>query len=85
MITNWQTSLCGLVVAIAEIVPKYFPSLAPYAEIVAPLATIMLGLAAKDKNVTGGTIPATPEATVRVESPEVLTKAPINPMPSRRA
>ena len=69
MIANWQTSLCGLVIAVAEIVPKYFPTLEPYAQMLVPLATIMLGLVAKDKNVTGGTVPQTIEAMQRTDDP----------------
>ena len=82
MIANWQTSLCGLIIAIAEIVPKYFPTLEPYAQMVVPFATIALGLVAKDKNVTGGTVAQTKEAEVRVDAPEVITMATI-PLPPR--
>jgi hypothetical protein len=47
-----------------------------------------LGLVAKDDNVTGGTIPQTEEAIVRVEVPEVIKELgePLRaPLPPHRA
>lgn len=83
-VTNWKTALCGFLIATAEMLPQHFPGLQPYTDIAIPLLTVLLGLVAKDGNVTGGTIPQTAEAEVRVAAPEVITEA-TAPLPHPRS
>jgi hypothetical protein len=72
---NWRTTLCGVIAAAAQGVAAKFPQYAVVAEIVSAAAIGALGYFSKDKEVTGGTVPSTPEAAVRVEKPEVIIKA----------
>jgi hypothetical protein len=82
---NWKTTLCGVIAAAAQGVAVKFPEYAVIAEIVSAAAIGALGFCAKDKNVTGGTVPQTDGATVRVELPEVITDAPGRiPIPAKR-
>ena len=72
-ITNWQTTLAGLVAAFAG-VAKVIPALQPYSDLLTEVGLVaagMAGIAAKDKGVTGGTIPATQEAKARSASPPI--------------
>jgi hypothetical protein len=55
---NWQTTLAGIVAALAG-AAKVIPALQPYADILTSVGLVaagIVGVAAKDKNVTGGTI-----------------------------
>ena len=72
---NWKTAVCGIVAAAAQGVAAKFPQYAVICEIVSAAAVGALGFCAKDKDVTGGTIPQTAEAEVRVEVPEIITEA----------
>ncbi len=58
---NWKTTVCGIVAAAAAGVAATYmssdPLIAKIAGIVAAIATALLGLFAKDSNVTGGTTP----------------------------
>jgi hypothetical protein len=84
-ITNWKTSLAGAAAAAAAFAAQV-PSLKQYADTLGLIAAALIGFAAKDANVTGGTVPQTEEATVRVEMPEVLTEAhPANSYPPSKA
>jgi Phage tail lysozyme len=70
--TNWVTSTMGTVVgspALLDIISSIGTAAGPNwkADII-PLAQMLLGLAAKDGWVTGGTTPATPEAVNRVNN-----------------
>ena len=67
-ITNWKTTLAGIVAAIAGIA-KVIPDLQPYSDMLTSIMGIAVGaglMSAKDGNVTGGTVPATKEAARRV-------------------
>lgn len=90
MLTNWQTTLSGLPAFITACVAVYDalmhgkqPSADEWEIIGASVSAFLIGLNAKDKNVTGGTVPQTAEATVRVVTPEIITHAPY-PMPPQR-
>ncbi len=82
MITNWKTTISGipaLITAVFAVYHSFKTGEAPTKEnweiIGGALSFAWLAFQAKDKDVTGGTIPATPEAKVRVEAPEVITQA----------
>jgi hypothetical protein len=67
-ITNWKTALAGIVAGSAG-VAQAIPSFKPYADIINTIGLIaagIVGVTAKDGDVTGGTVPATPEAKRRV-------------------
>lgn len=92
MITNWQTTVSGIPALITAVYAVYHafktgeaPSKENWEIIGASVSTVWLAIVAKDKNVTGGTIPQTKEAEIRVEAPEVITRATINPMPPKRS
>jgi hypothetical protein len=79
---NWKTSLAGIA-AILTALATVLQTLAA-GHTVDPLqwgllfTAIMNGIGniqAKDRDVTGGTVPQTDEAAVRVEAPEVITRA----------
>ena len=57
-ITNWKTTLSGLVAAGAQGVAAAYPQYAILAHIVTGIALAALGVSAKDKDVTGGTVSA---------------------------
>jgi hypothetical protein len=87
---NWRTSLCGVIAAAAQGVAVKFPQYAVICEIMSAAAVGALGFFAKDKEVTGGTVPQTVEAEVRVTVPQVITRldtpevANIDPLPPRK-
>jgi hypothetical protein len=65
---NWKTTIPGIIAALTG-AAKVIPSLQPYADILTTIMGISAGvglMAAKDGDVTGGTVPATPEAKRRV-------------------
>ena len=71
---SWKTTVAGIATilgALAAFAKAYFdgdPSTIPNFEATYVAITVGVGLLlAKDGNVTGGTVPATPEATKRVE------------------
>jgi hypothetical protein len=69
MIKNWLTSLFG----IASIIVALFHCVHNGSIDLTCVQAILVGaglLAAKDRNVTGGTVPATVEAESRVNSPK---------------
>jgi hypothetical protein len=69
--TSWQTTLAGVIAALAG-AAKVIPALQPYADILTSVGLVaagVVGVAAKDKNVSGGTIPATKEAAKRIGTP----------------
>lgn len=91
MITNWQTTLGGVPAFITACYAVYNaithgkqPSADEWEIIGASISAVLIGFNAKDKNVTGGTIPQTAEAAVRVEKPEVIVKAAMAPTPPAR-
>lgn len=88
MIKNWQTTVSGIPALITALYAVYHsfktgeaPSKENWEIIGSAMSVVFLAIAAKDKDVTGGTIGQTKEAEVRVDAPEVITRATINPMP----
>ena len=80
---NYRTTLIGLMTGICYIVSKHPEALSGLSqntqELIKSTVTFLiatglinLGVFAKDVNVTGGTVPATKEAEVRVEKAEVV-------------
>ncbi len=67
---NWKTTLGGLIAGIASLgvggvtTPDGKTN---WANIILATAITLLGASAKDGNVTGGTVAATPEAEKRVQ------------------
>lgn len=96
-ITNIQTTLAGIPAFITAVYAIYHslktgeaPSKENLEIIAGAVSIVWLSIVAKDKNVTGGTIPQSREATVRVENPEVITQATVpmfapTPPPRSRA
>jgi hypothetical protein len=89
-ITNIQTTLAGLPAFVTAVYAVYHsirtgeaPSKENLEIIAAAISVVWLAIVAKDKNVTGGTVPQTKEAEVRVDAPEVITMATV-PLPPRR-
>jgi hypothetical protein len=84
-IKNWKTTLPGIaaiLTALATILQTVGSghSVDPtqWGVLFVAAASVLNGIGnigAKDKDVTGGTVPQTPEAVVRVEAPEVITGA----------
>lgn len=75
MFTNWQTTLSGLPALVTAALGIYnalkngqAPSSEEWGVIGASISTVLIGLNAKDKNVTGGTVPQTVEAVERAQS-----------------
>jgi GH24 family phage-related lysozyme (muramidase) len=69
-ITNWQTAFAGAIAAIAGLA-KVVPALQPYSDILTSIGLVAagaVGVAAKDRNVTGGSVPQTQEAASRATS-----------------
>jgi len=69
-IVNWKTSLSGalsLLVTLASFIPALQPWRETILSLVATLTSAGL-MAAKDGNVTGGSVPATVEAQARAVS-----------------
>ena len=68
---NWRTTLTGLLTGVGIILYPLIVSGTPItlAHIGAAIATTVYGMISKDANVTGGTIPATPEAEARTTTP----------------
>jgi hypothetical protein len=66
VLTNWVTSTIGTGVgspALLDIINSIGTATGPnWKQDIGPLAIMLLGLAAKDGWITGGTTPATPEA-----------------------
>jgi len=72
-IVNWKTTLTGLIAA-ASGIAKVFPAAQPYSDLLTEIGLVasgLTGIAAKDGNVTGGTVPATIEAASRASSPPI--------------
>jgi hypothetical protein len=61
---NWKTSLVGIFGLITT-AANFIPQLQPVVMYVIPALIGVLGLTAKDANVTGGTVPQTREAEAR--------------------
>jgi hypothetical protein len=75
---NWKTLLGGLIAGLPAIINFITPVIPiEYQGLAVGFGALIIGLFAKDKNVTGGTVAATPEATKRVESnvPQVKVEA----------
>jgi hypothetical protein len=88
MLTNWQTTLSGIPALFTACFSVYqalkngqAPAKEEWEIIGASVSAFLIGLNAKDKNVTGGTVPQTPEAVHRVVD---LQNAPL-PTPRPRA
>jgi hypothetical protein len=95
---NWKTSAGGaaaLLSSVGAALHSYSAGTAiDWNLVMMGVYTFWVGISAKDANVTGGTVPQTPEAIVRVESPEVITQvelghtmfegAGVNPFPPQR-
>lgn len=67
---NWKTSLFGVIGGLATLFGPHLsgqpgPALTT-GNIITAVSLILLGLVSKDRNVTGGTVAQTPEATTRV-------------------
>jgi hypothetical protein len=72
-ITNWKTSIAGAVAGLAA-VAKFVPALQPYSDMLTSIMGIAVGaglIAAKDADVTGGSVPQTVEAQQRAKSSPV--------------
>jgi hypothetical protein len=90
--TNWKTTLSGIGTILAALgTAAHGFSVGNMAEVYGSIPLIVTGIGlivAKDSDVTGGTVPQTQEAIVRVVSPEVITEAapiPVSrPMPKLR-
>lgn len=54
--TNWKTTACGMVAAVAQGLKLAAPEYAPVCDGVTLIATAAMGYFAKDNNVTGGVI-----------------------------
>lgn len=65
--TSWKSSLIGLAGGIITAAVAFAQAQPQPGWYVVSLALVALGRLAKDANVTGGTVPATPEAKVRVQ------------------
>ena len=87
MTKNWKTTLSGVGTILAALgAMAHGFSISDLSQVYGSIPLIVTGiglLMAKDGDVTGGTVPQTREAEVRVETPEVLTRAPIHPMTHR--
>jgi hypothetical protein len=70
---NWRTTLAGAAIsgAYAAFALAQHGTLSPQ-ELVICFGLAFMGALAKDAAVTGGTIPATPEAEQRVNTPIVI-------------
>jgi hypothetical protein len=72
-ITNWKTTaggVAGLLTAGADFLNAYMHGTAPHWEAdMGLLYVFWIGIEAKDKNVTGGTVPQTSEASRRTGIP----------------
>jgi hypothetical protein len=81
-ITNWHTTaggVAGLLTAAADMLNSYMHGTTPHWEADMSLLYIFwIGLEAKDKNVTGGTVPQTVEAVSRAESTPLSEVATVN-------
>jgi hypothetical protein len=81
---NWQTTLAGLIAAIATLgaegVQKPDGTM-NWPNIVLATAMAVFGAVAKSHNVTGGTVGVTAEAQARTGEAKTLTTAPGVPMP----
>ena len=91
MITNLKTSLSGIPAFIIAVYTAYnalkshqMPTKEDLEIIGGALSFVWLAIQAKDKNVTGGTVPQTLEAIIRVETPEVITRVGYPPTPPAR-
>jgi small neutral amino acid transporter SnatA (MarC family) len=86
-INNWKTTAAGtaaLFSAIAGALVSYSRGVQiDWTSVMGGFYMFWIGITAKDANVTGGTVPQTPEAEVRVQAPEVITDAP-GPLPHPR-
>jgi hypothetical protein len=75
-IKNWKTSAAGiaaLLSAIAAVLHSYSASQPiDWNSFAMGCYLFYIGIFAKDANVTGGTVPQTLEAIVRVDTPEVI-------------
>jgi hypothetical protein len=82
MFVNWKTTaggVAGLLTAGADVLNAYVHGTPPNWEADMGFIYIFwLGLEAKDKNVTGGTIPQTVEATARAKSTPLSALATVN-------
>lgn len=55
MIKNWKTSLIGVATFAIAVLHVFVPEI-PGPDIATAVSALLLGLAAKDGNVTGGTV-----------------------------
>lgn len=63
---NWKTTLCGAITALGVFLTNQSdPKLNIAGQVLVGLGTFLIGLVAKDSNVTGGSIPQTGEASNR--------------------
>ena len=67
LLTNWKTTLIGVGTGFGYFFFQALQGGATLKDAAFGAGLALLGLMAKDANVTGGTKPATPEATDRVE------------------
>lgn len=79
-ITSWKTTLGGLLSLFVGAMASYndasFNAAIHDFRVQMAVVVGIIGLLAKDSNVTGGTKPSTPEAAVRVEEEKVEDKKP---------
>lgn len=75
MAKSWKTTVGGIFAAIGTgLALATSPVLKIVGTILGGLGTVIVGAAAKDSNVTGGTKPSTPEAAERVLEDKTLTQ-----------
>jgi threonine/homoserine/homoserine lactone efflux protein len=86
-IKNWKTTAAGtaaMLSAIAGALVSYSKGTPiDWTSVLGGIYMFWIGISAKDKEVTGGTVPQTEEAIVRVELPEIITEA-TGPLPPKR-
>lgn len=86
-IKNWKTTAAGtaaMLSAIAGALVSYSKGVSiDWTSVLGGVYMFWIGISAKDKEVTGGSVPQTDEATVRVLAPEVITEAAV-PLPIPR-
>ena len=81
---NWQTTLAGLLVGLtgsAAIGWQKPDGSVNWFAVALAVASALLGLVAKQHNVTGGTVGVTAEAQTRTGEPETLVTQPGVPVP----
>lgn len=56
VLINWLTSIAGTVAGVPQIIEGWTSQPKNWGKIITGIATVIIGLSAKDSNVTGGTV-----------------------------